>query len=498
MTLSAITSLSLSPEAPLSIFWFRNDLRIYDNPALTEAAKKGPVLCLYIHDTVNPSDGHALGGASQVWLHHSLSALSHSLDGHLMVASGDPAEIFGHLVDTYTIEGIYWNRCYEPWAIERDIKLKQTLTDKGTEIHSFAASLLWEPWTITKADGTPYKVFTPFYRKGCLKSDSPREPLPRPTALDMVKIDDEYLMPVTEASLKSFNLCPQIEWDKGILDAWTIGEAGAHQVLDQFIETGLNNYKDGRNFPAQSHVSRLSPYLRWGEISPHTVWHRVRLQGENNDIDHFSSELGWREFSYYLLYHWPTLPTENFNPKFTHFPWRDKDTDPQYADLLNRWQRGQTGYPIVDAGMRELWQTGYMHNRVRMIVASFLIKNLLVHWRNGERWFWDCLVDADLANNSASWQWVAGTGADAAPYFRIFNPITQGQKFDPEGEYTRKYVPELAAMPKKYLYNPWEAPVDVREEADVVLGKTYPHPCVDLPASRKVALAAFAKLKELD
>jgi deoxyribodipyrimidine photo-lyase len=284
-------------------------------------------------------------------------------------------------------------------------------------------------------------------------------------------------------------LTPRIRWDKKLEPHWDISESGAKKQLALFLKDGLGGYKEGRNFPGKAHASRLSPYLHSGEISPNQVWHAANLRGDSADIDNFCSELGWREFSYSLLHHFPALPHENWQKKFDHFPWKNDRED------LSRWKKGMTGYPIVDAGMRELWQTGYMHNRVRMIVASFLIKNLLVDWRHGARWFWDCLVDADLANNSASWQWVAGSGADAAPYFRIFNPIGQGEKFDGDGAYTRKYVPELAKMPEKYLFQPWKAPNDVLSKAGVILGRTYPSPIVDIALSRAKALQALAETK---
>ena len=296
------------------------------------------------------------------------------------------------------------------------------------------------------------------------------------------------------SSLDSLDLMPKIEWYKGFESEWSPGEDGADKSLDEFLDSGLINYKEGRNFPSQKFVSRLSPHLHFGEISPNEVWYRAKtketLNGIEKSLAHFHSELGWREFSYYLLYHFPDLPSVNFQRKFDTFPWQKND------ELLQLWKKGMTGYPIVDAGMRELWKTGYMHNRLRMVVGSFLVKNLLIDWREGEAWFWDCLIDADLASNSASWQWVAGSGADAAPYFRIFNPITQGLKFDPQGEYTKKYVPELKDLPNKYLFNPWEAPKEVLEVAGVELGKDYPEPIVDLKISRELALEAFATTKK--
>ena len=461
------------------IHWFRQDLRLADNPALSAAAKAGKVLPIYILDDSH-AGMHRMGEASRWWLHHSLQALNHSLDGMLVVLKGEPAFALAELAAEHGSKAIYWNRCYEPWRIARDTQLKETLKARGIETHSFNGSLLWEPWEVVKADGTPYKVFTSYYRKGCLQAQAPREPLPAPPL--------SLAVATRKASINDLGLLPSIRWDKQLEPHWQIGEAGAQKRLYAFIDEGLAHYKLGRNLPAKPHVSRLSPHLHFGEISPNQAWYAVRARGNDNNIDSFCSELGWREFSHYLLYHFPTLPHQNLNKRFNAFPWHDD------VEALRRWQHGQTGYPIVDAGMRELWQTGYMHNRVRMIVGSFLVKNLLLHWHHGERWFWDCLVDADLANNSASWQWIAGCGADAAPYFRIFNPVTQGEKFDPEGSYTRRFVPELKDMPDQYLFNPWEAPSEVLNEARVEIGKTYPSPVVDLKASRDRALQAFASL----
>jgi len=285
-------------------------------------------------------------------------------------------------------------------------------------------------------------------------------------------------------------LLPEVRWDQKFEPYWKVGESGSQRRFKSFIKDGLPFYKDGRNNPAEPFVSRLSPHLHFGEISPNQLWHTVRNIGDHKYIDHFCSELGWREFSYHLLYHHPDLPTKNLQQKFNWFPWVENDAH------LVAWQKGKTGVPMVDAGMRELWQTGYMHNSVRVIVGSFLVKNLLLHWHHGERWFWNTLVDADLANNSASWQWIAGCGADEAPYFRIFNPVIQGQKFDPDGKYVRKYVPELTHMPNKFLFNPWEAPETVLDEAHVKLGETYPAPIVNLRESRELALQAFQTLKQ--
>jgi deoxyribodipyrimidine photo-lyase len=462
------------------IMWFRQDLRLQDNPALNAAHETGqPILPVYILDDEN-SGAWKMGGASRWWLHESLKALSNSLSGALCLYHSDPQEILADLLKKTGATDIYWNRCYEPWRIARDKKIKEALPGK-----SFNGALLFEPHTTLKDDGTPYKVFTPFYRKGCLeKAPEPHQP---ETAFKDLNLFDHK-----GQSLDDLKLFPAIKWYDDMAGMWQPGEEGARARLDEFLENGLRFYKDGRNFPDQPHVSRLSPHLHFGEISPHTAWYAARetmvAQRCETDGETFLSELGWREFSNSLLYHAPQLPRDNWNKKFDNFPWRDD------MDALKAWQRGQTGYPIVDAGMRELWQTGYMHNRVRMIVGSFLVKNLMLHWHHGEDWFWDTLVDADLANNSASWQWIAGCGADAAPYFRIFNPVTQGQKFDGDGAYVRRYVPEIAALPDKYLHCPWDAPEMILKGANVTLGKDYPKPIVDLKASRERALAAFKSL----
>ena len=344
-----------------------------------------------------------------------------------------------------------------------------------------------------KKDGTPYKVFTPYYRRGCLSSESPRKPLPEPPRLELLTtsesrgVDPLGLLP--ECGLVDQ---PAIRWDQRLHrhrreHGLGIGEAAAAKRLQSFLHDGLSGYRDGRDFPARHHYSQLSAHLHFGEISPNQVWY-APVTEVDDDLDCFHSELGWREFSNYLLYHFPTLPEDNFQAKFDPFPWQD---DP---DLRKRWQQGMSGIPMVDAGMRELWQTGFMHNRVRMITGSFLVKNLRQHWRHGEQWFWDCLVDADLASNAASWQWVAGSGADAAPYFRIFNPVTQAKRFDPDGEYIRRYVPELARLPNRWLFAPWEASEQVLYEAGVTLGRDYPRPMIDLKESREQAMSAWRML----
>ncbi len=472
--------------APPVIVWFRQDLRLADNHAFREAAETGaPVLPVYVLDDEAAGEW-AMGAASRWWLHESLAALNGDLEGRLYCVKGRAEQLIPQLASQIDASGVFWNRCYEPWRIRQDSVIEAYLSDKGIDVEVFGGSLLFEPNEVKKSDGSPYKVFTPYYRKGCLAAGRPPDaPVARPDRIDL------YRAP-RGGSPEDLALLPRLRWYEEMAETWRPGEQGAADRLQRFLRDGIRGYKEGRNRPDQEFVSRLSPHLHFGEISPGQVWFEMRAleheAGTRGDIDHFLSELGWREFSYYLLYHWPELPRENLQKKFDRFPWRD---DP---DALQRWQRGQTGYPIVDAGMRQLWRTGYMHNRVRMIVGSFLVKNLLMHWHHGEKWFWDTLVDADLANNSASWQWIAGCGADAAPYFRIFNPVTQGQKFDPEGAYVREYVPELASLPVNFIHQPWQAPPPVLEAANLRLGVDYPHPIVDLKDSRERALSAFKSL----
>lgn len=473
----------MTKQAPVAIHWFRQDLRLADNPALSAAAKAGRVLPVYILDDENAGE-YAMGGASRWWLHQALEALNNALDGNLHVLSGDAQGLLSALVKQYDVAHVFWNRCYEPWRIARDKKIKTSLLQAGVNTESFNGSLLWEPWNVLKKDGTPYRVFTPYFRKGCLNTAPPRKPIPAPKL-------DFFQSTHAKKNLADLHLLPKIPWDGVMQREWKASESEAQTLLKRFVDQGLSDYKAGRNFPAKHHVSRLSPYLHSGEISPNQIWYAVRHAGDGENEDCLLSELGWREFSYSLLYHFPELPQKNLQVKFDVFPWRD---NPAY---LKAWQKGLTGFPIVDAGMRELWQTGYMHNRVRMIVGSFLVKNLLQHWHHGEAWFWDCLLDADLASNSASWQWIAGCGADAAPYFRVFNPVTQGEKFDSEGAYTRHFVPELSALPDKYLFKPWEAPPLILDAAGIELGVNYPKPIVDVKISRQQALDAFASIKGL-
>jgi deoxyribodipyrimidine photo-lyase len=471
-----------------SIYWIRQDLRLYDNPALIESVKNGTIIPIYILDDINPKE-HKMGQASKIWLHHSLKKLNKQMNNNLLISRGNPENILLEICKLEKIKNVFWNRVYEPWAISRDKKIKENFNKENIEVVSLNGSLLWEPWDVLKSDGTPYRVFTPFYRRGCLNAKEPRRPIKAPTNINYFPI--KHFKSLT---IDDLDLLPNHNWKDKITNSWNVGEEAALLRLDNFIEAELDGYKEGRNFPTKKNVSRLSPHLHWGEISPNTVWYKIKDLSDiglrhQQDTDTFLSEMGWREFSNSLLYYFPELPKKNLQKKFDKFKWDNNKSK------LKSWKMGQTGYPIVDAGMRELWSTGYMHNRLRMIVGSFLVKNLLLHWHEGEKWFWNCLVDADLASNSASWQWIAGCGADAAPYFRIFNPITQGLKFDIDGEYVRKYVPELSKLPNKYLFNPWEASQEILDKANIELGKNYPKPIVDLKTSRQEALSAFAELK---
>lgn len=469
----------------MNLVWFRQDLRLEDNPALHAAATSGKVLPIYILDDTHSGDW-MMGAASRWWLHDSLEALNKSLSGKLWVYAGDPVDLLPQIISDHQISNVYWNRCYEPWRKERDTEIKSVLQDKGIEVHSSNGSLLWEPWNNLKNDGTPYKVFTPFYKNGISRGVDLSSLSGTCSKLELVPCDQ------TETKIQQLNLLPQIPWYSQFTEHFVPGESGAHEKLQRFLEQGITNYKAGRDFPSLENVSRLSPHLHFGEISPHRIWQEAErsaaTHGKEEEGEHFQRELAWREFSYSLIHHFPDLTEKNMNARFDEFPWRED------AELLQAWQQGQTGYPLVDAGMRELWQTGYMHNRVRMVVGSFLVKNLLQHWQEGMRWFWDCLLDADLANNTCSWQWVAGCGADAAPYFRVFNPITQSSKFSAES-YIRRYVPELAELPDKYIHEPSQAPAETLHSAGVVLGENYPEPIVELKESRERALAAYKNIK---
>ncbi len=485
--------MTRSPPTP-AIVWFRDDLRLSDQPALAAALASGsPVLCVYILDELSPGL-RPLGGAARWWLHHTLEALSVSLTrigGRLDILRGAGAEAIENLALSSGARHVYWTRRYGAAEIAVDGDAKARLKHAGVEAASFNGQLLFEPWTLKTGAGGFFRVFTPFWR-AARNLPPPPEPTAAPQRLiaapwprsgpARVLLDDLDLLPKSP------------DWAGGLRSTWRPGEAGAKEKLAAFIDERLSRYALGRDRPDVEATSLLSPHLRFGEISPRQVLAAARHadaagKAKAADVDKFLSEIGWREFAYHLLYHSPDLATQNFQPKFDAFPWRS--LDPSEWRL---WRKGLTGYPIVDAGMRELWTTGYMHNRVRMICASFLIKDMLIDWREGERWFWDTLCDADPANNAASWQWVAGSGADAAPYYRIFNPVLQGEKFDAKGDYVRRHVPELANLDDSFIHKPWLAPPDVLASAGIVLGRDYPKPIVDHATARDRALAALSTL----
>lgn len=472
--------------------WFREDLRLADNPALTAAVEAGDkIICLFIQET-GVDGARALGGAAKWWLHKSLAALAERIEergGVLTLRRGDPRKIILALATETGAAAVFWNRRYDANGIETDKDIKASLKEAGIKAESHNGRLLTEPWEIQTNTGSYYKVFTPYWKAVRRSYDAP-EALAKPERLDGPQ-------PATDA-LEDWQLLPtEPDWAAAFPDHWTPGEAGATARLEAWLSGPINRYDDDRNRPdLKDSTSGLSPHLRWGEVSPVRIWRAVKAimetpdSGDEGAAETFLSEIVWREFSYVLLFHQPQLASENYNKDFRHMPWRSSGDD------YDRWCKGQTGYPIVDAGMRQLWAMGWMHNRVRMITGSFLTKHLLLPWQEGEAWFWDTLVDADPASNAASWQWVAGSGADAAPYFRVFNPITQGSKFDETGAYVREWCPELAKLPDKFLHSPWEAPTAILKNAGVELGQTYPHPMVEHKAGRQRALDAYDVLKE--
>jgi deoxyribodipyrimidine photo-lyase len=474
---------------PPVLHWFRQDLRLGDNPALTAAIGTGrPVIPLFVLDEQTPGRW-APGGASRWWLHHSLAALAGSLQrlrAPLVLRRGHAIDVLPRLAQETGADTIFWTRCYEPHAAALDAKLVPALASLGIECRRFGGNLLHEPEAITTAGDQPFRVFTPFWR-ACSRQPEPKAPLAPPE--QMPGVPD----PPQSERLEDWRLLPVPDWAGGLRSIWTPGEAGAKARLAAFVDGALARYGRQRDRMDLAATSMLSPHLHHGEISPRQCWHAASAAVASGATaaaaEAFSRELGWREFSYHLLHHFPTLPEQPFRPEFRDFPWLADEA------ALARWQRGRTGFPIVDAAMRELWHTGWMHNRARMVTASFLVKDLLTPWQDGEAWFWDTLVDADLANNAASWQWVAGCGADAAPYFRIFNPVLQGQRFDPDGDYVRRWLPELAKLPTANLHAPWQAPALTLSDAGVRLGEDYPRPMVDHGDARRRALAAYDQVR---
>ncbi len=477
----------------LTLLWFNRDLRLDDNPALAAAIARGaPVLPVYVLDD-DDAGQWAPGGAARWWLHGSLAALHGALQergNSLVLRRGAAAQVLPELIAETGADAVFWNRRYEPWARARGERVRATLERLGVAARSFNAGLLAEPGSLQTQKGEPFRVFTPFWRALQARGVADAAYVaPRRLAAPAT-------MPASDA-LDDWRLRPaRPDWAGGLRARWVPGEAAAGARMAEFVGGAADAYAAQRDQPAAAGTSRLSPHLHFGEIGPRQVWRAVHAAGDRragtalpDGPRTYLSELAWREFSYHLLFHFPTLPEEPLRAEFAAFPWDDNPA------ALAAWQTGRTGFPIVDAGLRELWHTGWMHNRVRMIAASFLVKDLLLHWRLGAAWFWDTLVDADLASNSASWQWVTGSGADAAPYFRVFNPALQGARFDPDGSYVRRWIPELAGLPAPLVHAPWEArPVDLAA-AGVTLGGSYPAPLVDHGAARLRALLAFEQIR---
>lgn len=476
-----------------ALVWLRRDLRLSDNPALLGALADGMTpLPVYIHDR---EPAPRPGAASDWWLHHSLAALQRQLraaGSDLLIFQGDSKKTLCHIAAQSGATAVYWNRLYEPGSVIRDKAIKTALRAAGLETRSCSATLLREPWALTKADGTPYRVFTPFW-KALQKAGPARAPLNSGGGLPAIGAHRCDSLP-----LEALQLLPRSGWDAEFHRHWQPGELAAWRQLQTFLDSALHSYAEDRDRPAIGGTSRLSPHLHFGEISPVQLWQQTQswvdsqtAPGAVAAAESFLREVAWRDFAHHLLFHFPHSVEQPLDGRFHAFPWRN-----DYADDLQRWQRGCTGIPIVDAGMRELWTSGWMHNRVRMIAASLLTRNLLVPWQEGAAWFLDTLVDADLANNSFGWQWTAGCGADAAPWFRIFNPVTQGQRFDPDGSYVRRWVPELQGMPAKWIHRPWQAPEQVLADAGVTPGHDYPLPVVALDTSRERALSAWRQMQD--
>ena len=482
----------MAPSSP-SFVLFQTDLRLGDNPALSAAVRRGqPLICLYVWNPM--AKGYEMpGAASRWWLHHSLQSLADHLQAAgnaLTIHIGQPCEILSTLVKTFPKSPVFWNQSCDPAGREMEQHLCTLLDSEKIEGHKFYRNTLVDPSTNLTQAGQPYRVFTPFWKR--LQTTlrlSPPIPAPR-------RLPAPPSGKTKSESLNALELLPKVDWAEGMRKSWTPGEKGAQAALRTFLRNPATRYALDRDRPDLPHTSHLSPHLHFGEISPRKLWHAIqRAKQKNRNIqdrksyDAYLRQIAWREFAQHLLFHFPYTVNEPLYTAYQAFPWRNE------TDSLRVWQQGLTGFPIVDAGMRELWHTGWMHNRVRMITASFLTKDLLLSWQKGASWFWDTLVDADLANNTLGWQWVAGCGADASPFFRIFNPITQGIKFDPDGRYVRKWIPELNGLPSPWIHQPWEAPPHLLAEANISLGKTYPHPIIEHAAARNRALLAYRQFK---
>jgi deoxyribodipyrimidine photo-lyase len=476
-----------------ALVWLRRDLRLHDNPALYHAVlHQRQLIPVFIYAPQEEAPWPP-GAASRWWLHGSLTALGAVLSAsgsRLLVRSGDSLRELRRLIQETGAQAVYWNRLYEPPIIARDRGIEAALREAGLETRSFSAAVLIEPWTLARPDGQPYQVFSPFW-KTCLQQLPPAPPLPRPRFFPAPPVWPDSV------PLASLGLLPRVAWYGGLAAAWQPGEAAAHARLAQFCERILPDYANTRDIPGKDGVSRLSPYLHWGELSPRQIWSAVSEATAGMPLscpsaEVYLRELGWREFAHYVLYHWPYTPEKPLQERFAAYPWR---TD--YDVLLRAWQQGHTGYPLVDAGMRELWHSGWLHNRVRMIAASFLAKNCRIPWQEGARWFWDTLVDADLANNTLGWQWTAGCGTDAAPYFRVFNPLRQGERFDADGSYVSRWIPELAPLAPNRVHRPWSVAAEEQRRIGFVPGRDYPLPVLDFAASRSEALAGYGRIKKV-
>ena len=468
----------------LGVHWFRQDLRLDYNPSLEALAKRvDKIIPIYIFDP-----NQRIGSVSKWWLEQSLKSLSDSIEiqnGKLNIFLGNPYEIISSLVSDKNIEVFSWNRLYDSYSINRDKKIKLSLKSSSINCETFNGYLLNEPWDIKNKSGTFFKVFTPYWRY-CNELIKNKKINKKNHNFNFSNIKLKNSKNLQDLKLTNTKL----NWTDKIHHNWLPGENNAKDQLKKFIDNKANNYSVGRDRPDQNLTSKLSPHLHFGEISPIEIYNQVKLSKKINEQnkDKFLAEIGWRDFSYNLLYYYPDMTNNPIQKKFNKFPWLKDNRN------LKKWQKGFTGIPIVDAGMRQLYETGWMHNRVRMIVGSFLTKNLLLHWKHGEEWFFDTLVDADIGSNSAGWQWISGCGADASPYFRIFNPILQGQKFDPKGEYVKKYIPELQNVKSKFIHNPWEMSEENQNNSNCKIGKDYPAPIVDLKDTRNRALTAFKKI----
>ena len=470
----------------IGVHWFRLDLRLNDNPSLEKLSKEvDKIIPIYIYE-----ENIEIGQASNCWLEKSLEDLNNELskiDSKLYIFKGNPKKIIDKIIKDNNISSFGWNRLYDRHSIERDKEIKLSLIKKSITCNTFNGYLLSEPWDIKNKSGSFFKVFTPFWKTNFETLLNKRLDLSSSKNYNFYKKDMSSAIEIYELELN----IPKKKWMNRILSYWDIGEDSAKLKLKNFVNNKLYNYETGRDRPDPDFTSKISAHLHFGEISPKRIFNDViKSKIDEDNKKKYLSEIGWRDFSYNLLFNYPDMTELPIQSKFIKFPWLKGKKN------LSNWQLGKTGIPIVDAGMKELYEMGWMHNRVRMIVGSFLTKNLLLHWKDGARWFFDTLVDADIGSNSAGWQWISGSGADASPYFRIFNPILQGKKFDPSGEYVKKFIPSLKKIPEKYIHSPWEMTADEQKKYNFIIGIDYPEPIVDLSITRKRALAAFKSISE--